>query len=61
MATLKINIYGFFYLAADNPINALLSKSKSDTSVLDSTREDWETLCTQINWKYNLSVTAQKD
>lgn len=32
--TLNLNIYCLFYLAADIPINASLSKSKSDTSVL---------------------------
>lgn len=38
--TLNLNIYCLFYLAADIPINASLSKSKSDTSVLYSTGKD---------------------
>jgi len=58
---LNLNIYYLFHLAADIPINALLSKAEIVLLFFIVLEKIGKTLCAQITRKHNLSITEQED
>lgn len=58
---LNLNIYYVFHLAADVPINALLSKAEMVLLFFVVLKKIEKTLYAQISRKHNLSVTEQED
>lgn len=58
---LNLNIYCMFHLAADIPINALLSKAEMVLLFFVVLEKIEKTLYAQISRKHNLSGTEQED